>query len=97
MLSVRALQSLSTRVPSRAYAAGAAAKDPIQKLFLDKISEYRTKSKTAEGGLVGADEKVKAQLAEELNRVRNNFQIKNDEDKLTSSFSDENFKIDPIN
>jgi len=78
-------------------ASSKSATDPIQKLFLDKIEEYNKKSKTAPGGLVDADAKVQASIKDELKRIQNNFGIKdNEEDKITSKFSDADFKVDPI-
>ncbi|XP_023648679.1 ATP synthase-coupling factor 6, mitochondrial [Paramormyrops kingsleyae] len=43
--------------------------DPIQKLFIDKIREYSSKSKSA-GVLVDAGPEYERNLAEEINRLQ---------------------------
>ncbi|KAG5833743.1 hypothetical protein ANANG_G00279120 [Anguilla anguilla] len=43
--------------------------DPIQKLFLDKIREYATKSKTT-GGLVDAGPEYQKNLSEEMTKLQ---------------------------
>lgn len=71
--------------------------DPVQKLFLDKIEEYNKRSKSSPDGLVDADAKVQAAVKEELSRITRNFNIKeNEEDKISTKFSDSDFKVDPI-
>uniref|UniRef100_A0A671TPM5 ATP synthase peripheral stalk subunit F6, mitochondrial n=1 Tax=Sparus aurata TaxID=8175 RepID=A0A671TPM5_SPAAU len=48
---------------------GSAALDPIQKLFLDSIREYSTKSQDA-GGLVDAGTEYEKDLAEEITKLQ---------------------------
>lgn len=48
--------------------ASAAASDPIQKLFLDKIKEYVQKSNSAPNGLVDSNQKTIKLLEEELGK-----------------------------
>uniref|UniRef100_W5MXQ4 ATP synthase-coupling factor 6, mitochondrial n=2 Tax=Lepisosteus oculatus TaxID=7918 RepID=W5MXQ4_LEPOC len=43
--------------------------DPVQKLFLDKIREYNTKSKAA-GGVVGAGPEYQKNMADELAKLQ---------------------------
>ncbi|XP_058634533.1 ATP synthase-coupling factor 6, mitochondrial [Onychostoma macrolepis] len=43
--------------------------DPVQKLFLDKIREYNTKSKAA-GGMVEAGPAYQKNLAEEMTKLQ---------------------------
>lgn len=47
----------------------AAALDPIQQLFIDKIRDYAKKSKAAGGTLVDATPEVKKSLEDELTKV----------------------------
>ncbi|XP_051558080.1 ATP synthase-coupling factor 6, mitochondrial-like [Myxocyprinus asiaticus] len=43
--------------------------DPVQKLFLDKIREYNTKSKSA-GGVVNAGPDYQKNLTEEMSKLQ---------------------------
>ncbi|XP_051982457.1 ATP synthase-coupling factor 6, mitochondrial-like [Xyrauchen texanus] len=43
--------------------------DPVQKLFLDKIREYNTKSKSA-GGVVNAGPAYQKNLTEEMSKLQ---------------------------
>ncbi|KAI0225051.1 ATP synthase-coupling factor 6, mitochondrial [Lamellibrachia satsuma] len=45
------------------------ATDPIQKLFLDKVHEYSSKSKAAGGKLVDVNPQVEKELQEELGKI----------------------------
>ena len=47
----------------------AAASDPIQKLFVDKVNEYAQKKKAAGGKLVDATKETEANLQAELDKV----------------------------
>lgn len=76
--------------------SSAASNDTIVKLFLEKINEYKVKSNSAPDGLVDADETVRTRLNEELLRVKTSYRIQNDESKITSTFDDNDFKLDPI-
>lgn len=81
----------------RAMASATTATDPIQKLFLDKVREYKSKAESAPGGLVGADEKTRKALLEDEERIRRTFNVqKGAEGKLETQFTDD-VKIDPIN
>merc|ERR1712059_200329 len=51
----------------------AAATDPIQKLFADKVGEYAQKSNAVGGKLVEASPEVEARLIEELEKVANSY------------------------
>ncbi|XP_016355520.1 ATP synthase-coupling factor 6, mitochondrial-like [Sinocyclocheilus anshuiensis] len=44
--------------------------DPVQKLFLDKIREYNTKSKAAAGGVVEAGPAYQKNLTEEMTKLQ---------------------------
>ena len=59
--------------------AAAAASDPIQKLFLDKIKEYSSKSNSAPNGLVDSNQQTIKSMEEELGK---NFKKINDRCKL---------------
>ena len=79
------------------FAAVAAASDPIQKLFVDKLREYSAKSAKTPDGLVDADASVKALLSEEMVRVKRSFGVNDGEEtKLTSKFNDADFHVDSI-
>ena len=79
-------------------ASAAQASDPIQKLFLDKIRDYNQKATKTSDGLVDADESTRKALREDAERVKRNFGVKDGEEaKITAKFSDDSFKIDPIN
>ena len=54
---------------SSAILAKAAASDPIQGLFVEKIREYATKKKSAGGKLVDSTPEIEANLKNELDRV----------------------------
>jgi F-type H+-transporting ATPase subunit 6 len=51
----------------------AAATDPIQKLFADKVNEYAQKKKASGGKLVDATKEVEAALHEELDKVAKSY------------------------
>ena len=77
--------------------ASAAGRDPVQQLFLDKITEYRKRAASAQDGLVDADENTLKSVQEETDRVRRNFGIKEGEEAvITSKFTDE-FQLESIN
>ncbi|CDQ75272.1 unnamed protein product [Oncorhynchus mykiss] len=44
--------------------------DPIQKLFLDKIRDYSTKSKAAAGGIVDAGPSYEKGVSEEITKLQ---------------------------
>ena len=48
--------------------AAAAASDPIQKLFLNKIKEYAQKANSVPNGLVDANQQTAKLLEEELGK-----------------------------
>merc|ERR1712105_303556 len=54
----------------------ATATDPIQKLFLDKIKEYNTKSKSSEGGLVDCTDASRKSLNDEMDKIANVYGAK---------------------
>ncbi|XP_003698517.1 ATP synthase-coupling factor 6, mitochondrial [Apis florea] len=51
------------------------AKDPIQKLFLDKIREYKAKSSS---GKLDVPPEIEKERQAELDRVKKQFNIKGD-------------------
>jgi len=53
--------------------AAAAAADPIQGLFVDKIREYGDKKSKAGGKLVEASKATEAELAAELDKVAKSY------------------------
>merc|ERR1711915_606398 len=77
-VATRCLKQASS-APTRHLSASAAlmqkqtATDPIQKLFLDKIKEYNTKSKSAEGGLVECTADARKSLNDELDKISKMF------------------------
>ncbi|RWS25492.1 ATP synthase-coupling factor 6-like protein [Leptotrombidium deliense] len=82
----------------RLFASGATASDSVQKLFVDKIAEYKSKAKSSPDGLVDVSPAVTKALQEEMQRIKRTYGVKDGEEtKLTSKFSDEDFKVDPIN
>ncbi|GBP32317.1 ATP synthase-coupling factor 6, mitochondrial [Eumeta japonica] len=58
-------------LPSRHLAAAASATDPIQKLFLDKIREY--KSKSGGGKLVDVSPEIQKELKTELEKLEKQY------------------------
>ncbi|ROL45373.1 ATP synthase-coupling factor 6, mitochondrial [Anabarilius grahami] len=44
--------------------------DPVQKLFLDKIREYNSKSKAVAGGVVDAGPAYQKNLSEEMTKLQ---------------------------
>lgn len=65
---------------------------------MDKIREYNQKANATADGLVDADEATRRAMKEDRERVKRNYGIKDGEEaKITSRFSDDTFKIDPIN
>ena len=95
-----ALRLQSVKLPENLIVrtlASATATDPIQKLFLDKIREYKSKAASAPGGLVDADEKTRKALADDEERIRRTYGVnKGSEGTIETKFTDE-IKIDPIN
>jgi len=70
MMSLRAASvSLARRCLSTNTPAMAAAADPIQALFVNKIQEYAAKKKAADGGMVDATPETQADLQAELDKV----------------------------
>jgi len=78
--------------------ATSTARDPIQQLFLDKITEYKKKASSAPDGLVDADASTKKAVEEEAERIRRNFGVKTGEEGVISTkFTESSFKLDSIN
>ncbi|KAK4002124.1 ATP synthase-coupling factor 6, mitochondrial [Daphnia magna] len=74
------------------------AMDPIQKLFLDKLNEYKVKSKAAGGKMVDPSPTIQKEITTELDRVRRVFGGADGTDM--TKFPTFNFpepKVDPIN
>ncbi|CAL8289009.1 unnamed protein product [Lota lota] len=44
--------------------------DPVQKLFVDKIRDYRTKSKAAAGGVVDGGAAYQKNVSEEITKLQ---------------------------
>ncbi|KAI2797120.1 hypothetical protein RDWZM_007080 [Blomia tropicalis] len=81
-----------------AKATATTASDPIQKLFLDKIREYATKSKSIPNGLVDSDATLAKQLTEEMERVGNIYGVKSEADIANLGLKfEETAQLDPIN
>lgn len=97
-----AIRKLALAVPKniavRSLAAAAQPTEPIQKLFFDKNREYAAQSKTAPDGLVGGDAKLSKELANDIARVANQFQVKDEKNlaNLGLKFEDTT-KLDSIN
>ncbi|CAG0888012.1 unnamed protein product [Cyprideis torosa] len=95
--SVVPLTSRVTYTSVRCFAA-AEPTDAIQKLFVDKIREYRKKSANTADGLVDADESTKRSRDQEINRIFNMFGFKEGDD--VTKLPDFKFPeptLDPIN
>jgi F-type H+-transporting ATPase subunit 6 len=65
----------------------AAATDPIQKLFVDKIHDYATKSKAAGGKLVDASPATEKTLTDELEKLARQYGAKGAEFQKFPTFS----------
>lgn len=95
VMSIKLFSRLPENLVYRTMAS-ATATDPIQKLFLDKIREYKQKSASTPDGLVDADDGVRKALAEDGERVKRTYGIKDGEEgRLNTKFTDE-MKFDPI-
>ncbi|XP_037071857.1 ATP synthase-coupling factor 6, mitochondrial-like [Pollicipes pollicipes] len=73
------------------------ANDPIQKLFLEKLRAYGSKSKTAKDGLVDPTPQLQAEMKNELERIARSYGFKEGED--VAKFPQFNFPeptVDPI-
>lgn len=78
--------------------ANAAAADPIQKLFLDKLREYKQKSEKQGSALVDATPEVKKELDDTLLKLKQQFGAdKGDDFTKFPTFSFPEPKLDPIN
>lgn len=82
----------------RSLASAAQVNDPIQKLFVDKIRDYASKSNGAPNGLVGASQDTIKKFQSDIERVANSYGIKdvNNIANLGLKF-EETTTIDPIN
>ncbi|XP_014665028.1 PREDICTED: ATP synthase-coupling factor 6, mitochondrial-like [Priapulus caudatus] len=82
-----------------AIAAQKTAKlDPIQQLFVDKIHEYDTKSKTAGGGLVDPSPEIGKEMHDEQEKIKR--QYSDGKEVNLSDFPSFQFtepSVDPIN
>merc|ERR1712018_624739 len=67
------VRTCARRNLATSYAAAAAAADPIQQLFVDKVRDYANKKKSAGGKLVDANAETDAQMKKELERVARQF------------------------
>lgn len=47
--------------------------DPIQKLFMEKLGEYKKKSSAAGGGLVDITPETEAKIEVEMQQIRKRF------------------------
>jgi len=73
MMSLRQSTMMLRRCFSVNTPAAAAAADPIQGLFVDKIREYGDKKSKAGGKLVEASKATEAELAAELDKVAKSY------------------------
>uniref|UniRef100_T1KJQ7 Uncharacterized protein n=1 Tax=Tetranychus urticae TaxID=32264 RepID=T1KJQ7_TETUR len=67
----------------------ATATDSIQKLFLDKISEFKKK-----GDFIESDAQANALMKAEMERIANQFGVKKDEEDKITFKSQEGFKLE---
>ena len=51
--------------------------DPIQKLFMEKLEEYKKKSSSAGGDLVDVTPEIKAKIEVEMQQIRKRYGEKN--------------------
>jgi len=73
MMSLRQSTIFLTRCFSTNTPAAAAAADPIQNLFVEKIREYGDKKTKAGGKLVDATKASEAELQNELDKVAKSY------------------------
>merc|ERR1712227_1099104 len=73
MMSLRQSSFFIRRCFSVNTPAAAAAADPIQNLFVEKIREYGDKKSKAGGKLVEASKATEAELASELDKVAKSY------------------------
>lgn len=75
-----------------------AQNDPIQKLFLDKLRDYGTKSKATKDGLVEPTPQLKGDMQNELERIGRVYGFQPGEDVTKfPQFSFPDPQLDPIN
>lgn len=74
----------------------AAATDPIQKMFIDKIHEYSEKSKASGGKLVDASPAIEKHLADELEKVARIYGAKGDEFTKFPTFNFADPDLEPV-
>lgn len=98
---ISSLRSLVKKMPDNLVwrpFASATGRDPVQQLFLDKISEYKKRAASSPDGLVDAGDDTRKAIQEENERVRRNYQIvEGQEAVIAAKFTDEQFKLEPIN
>lgn len=74
----------------------AAAADPIQKMFIDKIHEYAEKSKASGGKLVDASPAIEKHLTDELEKVARVYGAKGDEFTKFPTFNFTDPDLEPV-
>jgi len=72
-LRVLVVQQFVRNIGVTAACSQKAAVDPIQKLFIDKIHDYATKSKSAGGKLVDASPATEKSLTDELEKIARQY------------------------
>merc|ERR1712241_1209686 len=67
------VRTCTRRNLATSYKAAAAAADPIQQLFVDKVRDYANKKKSAGGKLVDANAETDAQMKKEVGKIAKQF------------------------
>merc|ERR1712038_911793 len=67
------VRTCTRRNLATSYKAAAAAADPIQQLFVDKVRDYANKKKSAGGKLVDANAETDAQMKKEMEKIAKQF------------------------
>lgn len=99
MLSLRNIRfTFAPSIVVRTLASSSQSNDFVQKLFVDKIREYASKSKSAPSNLVDSNPELLKKLKEDMDRVANAYGIKDEANiaNLNIKF-EETTKLDPIN
>jgi len=72
------------------------ATDPIQRLFIDKVHDYATKSKAAGGKLVDASPVTEKTLADELEKLARQYGAKGHDFTKFPTFSFTDPDLEPV-
>merc|ERR1711974_62199 len=71
--------------------------DPIQKIFLEKVQEYKQLSESQGGGPVDVDEEYNRKKSEAIARLANVYNVKDPEAFPTFEFKEPDLTQDEVN